>query len=147
MSPTIEVIARGAWVEDGRVLLCHSLVKGHTYLPGGHVEKGESIRGALAREIEEELGARVRVGEFLGVLEYSFHDGVEKHVEVNFLFRVSLEIGEGDRFRSREEEIEFFLCDLPRLGEVDFLPAPLVELLPEWLADPRPGRFSSRLDA
>jgi len=137
----IEVLARGVQVQDDRILLCRSLTQGHLYLPGGHVESGESIREALEREIEEELGAEVEVGPFLGLLEYSFHDGKEKHAELNILFAIR---GVG-ALRSREREIEFVWQRLSELNSL--LPEPLVELLPRWLDDPRAERFASRLDA
>ena len=37
-------------------------------LPGGKVERGESDRAALVREIEEELGVRIRVDDPIGVV-------------------------------------------------------------------------------
>jgi 8-oxo-dGTP pyrophosphatase MutT (NUDIX family) len=49
---------------EGEVLLCHRL-PGRTYypnvwdLPGGHVDTDESLRDALVRELEEELGIRI----------------------------------------------------------------------------------------
>ena len=143
MTRAIEVLARGVQVQDDRILLCRSLTQGHLYLPGGHVESGESIREALEREIEEELGAEVEVGQFLGLLEYSFHDGKEKHAELSVLFAIR---GVG-ALRSREREIEFVWQRLSELNSLPLLPKPLVELLPRWLDDPRAERFASRLDA
>ncbi|MCX6096712.1 MAG: NUDIX domain-containing protein [Candidatus Bipolaricaulota bacterium] len=143
MTRAIEVLARGVQVQDDRILLCRSLTQGHLYLPGGHVESGESIREALEREIEEELGAEVEVGPFLGLLEYSFHDGKEKHAELSVLFAIR---GVG-ALRSREREIEFVWQRLSELNSLPLLPEPLVELLPRWLDDPRAERFASRLDA
>ena len=44
--------------QDGRVLLCRLTYKQDWDLPGGVVEVGESPQLAVAREVEEELGAR-----------------------------------------------------------------------------------------
>ncbi len=42
--------------------------------PGGKVEVGESHPEALVREVEEELGLTVLVGEFLGESSHEFSD-------------------------------------------------------------------------
>ena len=68
----IEVIARGVCVRDGKILLCRAKGGATTYLPGGHVEFGETGREALVREVKEELGVDAGTGEFLGVVENSF---------------------------------------------------------------------------
>lgn len=68
----IEVIARGVWIVGQQVLLCRNRKHGHVFLPGGHVEFGESAAEALAREFLEETGQRVRIGTFLGGVEASF---------------------------------------------------------------------------
>jgi 8-oxo-dGTP pyrophosphatase MutT (NUDIX family) len=51
----------------GRILLVEPTYKPHWDVPGGIVEAGESLLGAVKREVEEELGMRVTVGRLLVV--------------------------------------------------------------------------------
>ncbi|ANS79020.1 Putative ATP/GTP-binding protein [Serinicoccus hydrothermalis] len=66
--PKKRVIAQGV-VRDGRghVLLCELTYKREWDLPGGVVDPGESPRTTLRRELQEELGADLPVGELLAV--------------------------------------------------------------------------------
>jgi len=43
-------------------------------LPKGKVEEGESLEETAVREVREETGCEVRVGEFLGVTRYTVKD-------------------------------------------------------------------------
>lgn len=115
----IEVIARGVCMRGGRLLLCRARGGATTYLPGGHVEFGETGREALVREVKEELGVDAEAGAFLGVVENSFQQHGRPHAEVNLVYE--LELPENAAAESREDWIEFEWRDAADLG--DLLPA------------------------
>jgi len=59
-------------IKDGKIVLVKRLngpFKGYYALPGGYVEKGENAKGALAREVKEEAGLRVRPVRMIGVYD------------------------------------------------------------------------------
>jgi len=72
------IVAAGVVIEGQRVLL--SRRKSGTHLaglwefPGGKVEAGEDPRAALVRELEEELGIAVTVGEIVDVTFHRYDD-------------------------------------------------------------------------
>lgn len=51
----------------GRILLVKPIYKDHWSIPGGVVDKNESPKGAARREVEEELGLKVKVERLLAV--------------------------------------------------------------------------------
>jgi ADP-ribose pyrophosphatase YjhB (NUDIX family) len=67
-----ETIARAVIRRSGQILLARQRTKSWSFLPGGHVEPGESVEIALDRELFEELGIRARIAGFVGVVEHGF---------------------------------------------------------------------------
>jgi mutator protein MutT len=57
--------AAGIIIKDDQILLMHRFNKGREYyvFPGGSVENGESVEEAAIREMKEELGLDVKLGE------------------------------------------------------------------------------------
>ena len=115
----IEIIARGVCVQEGKILLCKAKGGATTYLPGGHVEFGETGRQALVREVKEEMGVDAETGAFLGVVENAFEQHGKPHAEVNLVYE--LKIPAATLARACEDWIEFEWRDLARLD--DLLPA------------------------
>ena len=80
--------------ESGRVLLARRKqgkhMGGKWELPGGKIEPGETPAQSLARELAEELGLEVRVGEFLCAAPF---DGDGIHLEL-LVYRVQRLAGE-----------------------------------------------------
>ena len=116
----IETIARGVCVMDGKVLLCRAKGGKSSYLPGGHIEFGETGRQALVREVREELGVASEAGAFLGAAENSFMQHGKPHAEINLIYELKIDSAD---VKSQEDWIEFEWCDLDRLDAANLLPA------------------------
>ena len=111
----IEIIARGVCVQEGKILLCKAKGGATTYLPGGHVEFGETGRQALVREVEEEMGVDAETGAFLGVVENAFLQHGKPHAEINLVYALSLAEGETT---AQEDWIEFEWRALSNLDDL-----------------------------
>jgi 8-oxo-dGTP diphosphatase len=113
---------------DRRILLTQRppgrAMAGLWEFPGGKVEPGEGERAALARELREELGVRVQVGELYARLEHIYPD---LQVELA-LYRATLHDREDPRPLTAEElrwvprralpGLPFCEADVPLLTQV-----------------------------
>ncbi len=84
-TPHYDVTAAVIWREPGVFLIARrnaeGLLGGLWEFPGGKVEPGESLEDCLRREIREELGVRIRVGERLTVIRHAYsHFRITLHV-------------------------------------------------------------------
>ncbi len=72
----MEVRVQAACFSDGRLLCALHAKQGDEYwvLPGGHLDPGESLWDALAREMEEETGLAVENGRLWAVSEFRAPD-------------------------------------------------------------------------
>ena len=130
----VEVIARGLCVRDGKVLLCYGRKSGIAYLPGGHIDFGESGQKALEREIMEEMGLNSRAGSFLGCCEHCFVQDGERHAEINLVYELDVAgLDPADVPQAVEDWIGFKWQPLNQLQEACFEPVALGAVIGDWL--------------
>jgi len=129
LMPAVSVVVRD---DTGRVLVMRRADTGDWSLPSGICEPGEPPARTVARELWEEAGLRVVPERVLGVFHtdtIGYPNGDEAcYVTTLFAARVVdgvLEARDGEAL-----ELRFVSLDvLPRMRVLDWLPAPLDELL------------------
>jgi 8-oxo-dGTP diphosphatase len=110
----------GVIVSEGRTLLIrrgHPPLEGQWSIPGGTLELGETLQEGASRELLEETGIEVRVGELIEVFDRVYHDE-EGRIRYHFVIAdyiceaVSGEAQAGgdatDVAWAREDELEKF---------------------------------------
>ncbi len=128
----IETTARALITDGEKILLCQSKKGGYYYLPGGHVEFGESLRASLTREIGEELGVSGTVGEMIGIFENIYEEEGRVRHETNIIFLATLEKSDVE---SKEDHISFDWIDKTELSNANLLPKGTAECISNWLDD------------
>ena len=145
----IHVLSRAVVIDQEHILLCRTLDLpiSFYFLPGGHIEHGESATGSLIRELMEEAGAVASIKRFLGVLEYSFepgHNSICHNHEYNFIFEVGSDsLKKHIKIPRMESHIELLWFPIHGLEKIDFRPEPLRNLLPQWLKSEENHLFKS----
>lgn len=135
----IHVLSRAVIIDQGKILLCQNtkLQTPYYFLPGGHIEQGESVKESLIREIKEEIGCDCSIKRFLCCLEYSFepqHKVICHTQEYNFIFEItSPSLKEHITIKSEEDHMDFVWVPLDKLSTIDFSPPALKDLLKSWL--------------
>ncbi|MEU8083870.1 NUDIX hydrolase [Micromonospora sp. NPDC049101] len=89
---------------DGNVLLVKPTYRDHWAFPGGYVDEGEYPHEACAREIHEELGTSLGVGDLL-VVDWAPPVAQRPRALISFTFDCGL-IASLDGFNLADQELE-----------------------------------------
>jgi 8-oxo-dGTP pyrophosphatase MutT (NUDIX family) len=126
------------------------------FLPGGHVEYGESLREAAVRELNEEAGIEAsRVGEMklVGVYEHTWDNHGNPYHEIAFVSSCEVEgLHKSIPVNSKESHLSFHWKPIDALSELNILPMDFRTLIPQWIKDPveadrfHASRFPDGLD-
>lgn len=134
----IHSIVRGLLVRGDKIILCRVKNAKWFFLPGGHIEDGESAHASLLRELREETSiSDYKITSFIGVCENIFplEDDISQH-EINIIFKVEVPLEA--QVNTKEDHIEFISIAAEDLKDHKILPATLKDGLLEWLGDGKP---------
>jgi len=133
----------GMCLQTGKVLLQKTTNDTGFAFPGGHVALGETNEETLIREFQEEIGARISVGDLKWVGEIFFPWGQKPCHQICLYYMVEI-LSENipldgmflgqETFESREFDIEFHWVPLDTLDSIEVYPtnaAGLMKKLPE----------------
>ena len=134
----IHSIARGLLVRGEEIILCRTKNADYFFLPGGHIEDGESTMTALLRELNEETGvSNFKATSFVGVCEnvFSQEEGISQH-ETNIVIKVDVPLDQ--KIVSQEDHIEFVSIPRGDLKDYNILPVALKAGLIDWFENEKP---------
>ena len=146
------VLARAVVIDEGQILLFKTLdmQQNFYFLPGGHVEHGESAVAALKREMLEETGSQIEIIRFLGCLENGFEisESCKCHNhEYSFIFAAKAkQLNLHTPLSNLEQRMELLWMPLSELPNVAFKAEGLVPLIPQWLAQDLDLAFKSSIE-
>ena len=132
MQNGFELIVRALIIKDRKILVCQTSGHDYYFLPGGHVEFGETMRAALLRELREEMDARVTMSKFIGGVENLFEQNYRQKHEITFLYHVDIDLIE---VVSKEEHIEFSWFSYEEFIENNIVPPALKDAIIVWTAE------------
>jgi 8-oxo-dGTP pyrophosphatase MutT (NUDIX family) len=141
MNMNFHYIARAVIRDKEHVLLCKQKNGDYTFLLGGHIDFGEAAKIALEREIKEEIGADVSVGEFRGAIENAWKD----HCEISLIFDVEHNLSKDVTpvpASPEEEHLAFVWVHQDDLQLHNLLPTPLID----WLKDNSHCNWATTID-
>lgn len=120
----------GVAVLNGKVLLHKTPSDNFWSLPGGRAELFEFSKDTLLREMLEETGMHVQVGEMFWISENFFRYNGIKHHEIGFYFKMEItDLTDQHDFSGSEgqEELLFKWIDVESLQSI--------QIYPQFLAD------------
>lgn len=116
----LELIVRAIVVNNGKILLCQNLKHGYYFLPGGHIEEGESPEQTFRREMLEEVGIAVKNIIQIAEVKNSYTEEEEQYNETIYVCLASLENYEN--IKSLESHITFAWIPVAEFNSADFKP-------------------------
>ncbi|MBU3922728.1 NUDIX hydrolase [Patescibacteria group bacterium] len=102
-------------------ILYYRTRKGIKDIPGGHIHFGETILGALKRELDEEIGFKLKLEpQLIDAWTYLSKDGLNHRVYFVYLLDVFQKI----KFKSKEypDGIEFIWLHKDEILKADIMP-------------------------
>lgn len=126
----IELIVRVVIKRDDSILLCKPIDKDYFFLPGGHVEFGDTLEETLYKELSEETGIEkdeIENVKLISHLEQVYGEHEKRRHELNMIYTIDLVT---DReIVSQEDHITFSWISVSEIEHTYILPGDIKQFL------------------
>ena len=133
----LNIRVAGIIIHNNMILLHKNMNKEYYTIIGGRVKIGEDSKKALKRELEEELGKEVCVGEFWGVIENFFIKDNIKYHEIIFIYRAEFK-NKTDRLlnytiknNENKSYLNYYWIDINKLNDYTIVPNAIKKVFEE----------------
>jgi ADP-ribose pyrophosphatase YjhB (NUDIX family) len=130
----IEVISRVIITKGDQILLCKNKERGNYYLPGGHVEFGDTMVKTVYKELNEEMGLNednILDLKYVDILENIFGKNEITNHEIVLIFSASLT--DGTEVKSTEPHIDFEWKNISELKDISFMPIEMIPIIQNYI--------------
>ena len=138
------LLSRGITAREGKILLAYYIEKGYWFLPGGHIEPGESGARALIRECQEEMNINISSPTALTTFEHAYEDKEEIQHEITIIYKFDVALEEN--VDSQIPHLTFDWVSEEKFAEIKFLPKALKEPMQGYLSGETMPQFVSTLE-
>ena len=131
----LNIRAAGVIIHNNKVLTHKNINKDHRALPGGRVEIGENSEQTVKRELEEELGKKVKTEGYVATIENFFELEGKKYHEIFFIHRVEFVDKQDQEITytlhnvEGKEYLNYEWIELDEIDKYNIVPACLKEIL------------------
>ena len=131
----LNIRAAGMIIHNNKILLHRNKQEEHYCIIGGRIEIGEDSKTTVKREMEEEIGKKVEVKNFLATIENFFTDleGVKFH---EFMFIYEAEFVDDDKkieytLKNLEgkDYLQYEWINIDKIDEINLQPKILKEMI------------------
>ena len=133
----LNIRAAGIIEHNGKILLHKEEDTDHYALIGGRIKIGEDSEKAVKREIEEELGKKVKTTGYIATIENFFEEKGQKYHEILFVHKAEF-INEEDKKIEEtlknvegKEKLHYEWIEISKMNEYKILPGIIKEIIKE----------------
>ncbi len=120
---------------ENKILLHKETDKNYYALIGGRIQTGESSEHAIIREMEEEIGKKVEVKNYIATIENFFEANDKKYQEILFVYKMEF-TNENDKLITKtikniegNDNLNYEWIDINKIDEYDIKPKIIKEIL------------------
>ena len=140
----LNVRAAALIIHNNKVLTHRNINKDHYCIPGGRIEIGESSEETVKREIQEELGKKIKIEKYITTIENFFEYEGKKYHEIYFLYKAEFKNEEDKKIdykmqnKEGKDYLQYHWLDLDKIDEYNILPNCIKQVL---TSDEFPGHI------